>query len=701
MVPIITDVTSGIIERKKRFRSPKKKMKEKFQKFLELLSQKIQEITNEPNAQASHLQARKCAAWIEYRMMFSDKYLSETLIGCNAASLLLSSLILLLAGCDLPIFLSQADYVPQFFVDDPEASDNSIHYVNGHYETSYLKKFKGGRIFQPNDFPRKLKTDNPEELWSYYRSVTLDNMLSLLDSSSSSNLEPFSSNGNMVKNARHYKSMSDAIQRIQELDIHGKSSLESFAKGIKEIIENIIAPIHDVKRVQGSFRQTETNFSSTPHEKLSFHYEEFYEKLAKRISEYQSHDIIETLARIDYDVSVRHHFFQDGSARAAQAIVLLLCAYFKMAVPEIVEGDRKQRFLSGLSVVSIDLDDDAIFQFWYKYYTTLFDLPNEKTEKNFKVEKDCISYQNHALHLIKLERANRNVIEYYVDGDTSYSFPLESDYKRLFTDHVRVISENVDDLTQIPRFYVKLLIESAIEKGHIKLSEQKASFKDGWSVLWEDVIEKDATIYKHGMRLTHEMTLLKKATGYDMKQLVVFKPERMLFHKLIVYLITHYQIPVQVLLQIKSLYVKVKSIQDFIKESDSRFESIRKEYEVYLDQCYFDDPLELNREPLLHKFIEKVRITIRDRIASGKCQLSPSQSRRIMRMLVVDELLRNYFEQKAERVVADCLELIQFHPSSEDELQVARLLGPLSELEYRENDFEREAWEDQLQGSQL
>eukprot|EP01040_Poterioochromonas_malhamensis_P002779 gene2779-2960_t len=313
-----------------------------------------------------------------------------------------------------------------------------------------------------------------------------------------------------------------------------------------------------------------------------------------------------------------------------------------MAVPEIVEGDRKQRFLSRLPVVSIDLDDGAVFQFWYKYYTTLFDFPNEKTKKTFEVRKDCIKYENHTLRLPR----DRKVIEFYVDEDTSKLFPLESDYKRLFTDHVRIISENVEDLTQIPRFYMKLLIESAIEKGHIKLSEQKAFFKDGWSVLWEEVIEKDATIYKHGMRLTYEMTLLKKATGYDMKQLI----------------------PGEVLVKMKSLCLKVKSIQDFIKESDSKFEKVRKEYEVYLDQCYFDDPLELNREPTLHAFIEKVRGVIRGRIASGKCQISPSQSRKIMRMLIV---LSGFNFIRPLRMSWRWL---------------------LPELEYWDNDFERVAW---------
>lgn len=189
------------------------------------------------------------------------------------------------------------------------------------------------------------------------------------------------------------------------------------------------------------------------------------------------------------------------------------------------------------------VDDDAVFQFWYKYYTTLFELPDvETTGEVYKVQKDRITYKDLTLRL------HQKSVEYTVDNLIWNTFLLEPDYKRLFVDHVRNITERVDDITQIPIFYVKLLIESAFEKGVIKLPDEKPSFNDGWSVLWEDVIEKDATIYKHGMRLTYEMTLLKTATGYDMKQLVVFKPERMVFHKFIVYLITHYQIPGEILL---------------------------------------------------------------------------------------------------------------------------------------------------------
>eukprot|EP01040_Poterioochromonas_malhamensis_P002778 gene2778-2959_t len=266
VLSIITSVTSNIILAEKVFIS--EDTQRKFNEFFTILEGKIRKIMKKQSLKKRQSKARK-------------------------SSLLLSSLILLLAGCDSPIFLNQADYVPKFSVKDPKV-DSKIFHMNGEYEASYLKKFKGGRKFQPNDFPRKLKTGDPEELWSYYRSVTLDNMLILFDSSSSSNLDPFPSNGTMVKNATHYKSMLDAIQRIK--DILERRSLESCAKDIKEIIEDIIAPIHDVKGVQGSFRQTETNFASTPCE-----YDKFYENLAERISDYQSHDIIETLARIDYD----------------------------------------------------------------------------------------------------------------------------------------------------------------------------------------------------------------------------------------------------------------------------------------------------------------------------------------------------------------------------------------------------------------
>ncbi len=242
---------------------------------------------------------------------------------------------------------------------------------------------------------------------------------------------------------------------------------------------------------------------------------------------------------------------------------------------------------------------------------------------------------------------------------------------------------NLADLTQIPRFYLKLLIDSMAEKGHLKLFEKKSIFRDGWSVRWEDVIEKDATIYKEGMRPPHEINLLKKATGYDLKQLVVFKPKRIVLHKFIVYLVTHQQISSKYLVQLKKYFMNLEEIQKFVNDANIEFDRVRKEYEIYLDQCYFDDPLELKREPTLQKFVDKVRGVIRGRIANGKCQISPSQARRIMRMLVVDELLREDFEPKANNIVEKCFEQIK---------NTARSLTPLSELEFRENDFQRVSW---------
>ncbi len=621
VLSIITSVTSNIILSEKIFIS--KDAERKFDDFFENLERKIRKIIKKQNVYKKQSKARKCAAWIEYRMMFADKFLSETLIGCNAASLLLSSLILLLAGCDFPIFLCRFDYFLKFSVKDPEL-DANIDHINKKFETLYLEKFKKDEKFQPNHFTRKLKTDASEdELLSYYRSVILDNMLILLESSSPMKLDTIPSNVSTLsldrgirKNASHYKSVFDVMPLIlvEVKKLQEKPDVSS--ENIRNIIERIISHIHGVhigRDMEKVLRRADskTSTTATTPSQLYTRYEESFTFIAERIVNYHKYDIIETLARIDYDVSVRHQFFRDGNARIAQAIVVFLCAYFGMAAPEIVEGDHKQRFLSRSSVIEIDLNDETVFQFWYKYYTTLF-APNKETIPS--------SDQNHSSH------------------------------------------------------------------------EHTAQFSDGWSVLWENLVEAEETIYKEGMRSPYEMTLLKRATGYDMKQLVVFRPERMMFHKFVVYLVTNYRISSNVLLEMKEPFLKLDVVQRFRSDMTKKFEQMRKEYEVYLDQCYFDDPLELNREPTLHAFIEKVRGTIRGRITSGKCQISPSQARKIMRMLVVDELLREYFEPKINSFVEDCFERIRYHPCSEDELEVARFLTPLSVLEFRENDFQRVSW---------
>lgn len=514
---IILSVSSEIILQDKLFFS--EELKTRFHdKFLKELAEKLETLMKLDVMKRDSF-AKDCAAWIEYRMICADKFLSETWINCNAASLLLSSWVLELFDCDLPIYLNVSDYFFNLPLNNPQIE------IDEQFKNKYLKRFNVHEHFQPFHFPRKLKTDIwkleslEESPWSYYRSVILDNM-HILSKGTSVGSE-------VRKDAAHYSVLIEVVNLIPsavaELGTIGQTEVPS--QKIREIIEKLIAPIHDVeakdlpKKLQFSGGQIPPS------------YFEFYNFLADRILNYKTYDIIETLAVIDFKVSLQHKFFQDGNSRTAQAIVLFVCAYFNMAAPEIVEGDDKKLFLNSQST---DFDDDGVLRFWYKYYTTLFELPEEKAGEGYQVRGNTIRYENHKWIL---DQSNIH----YTFENHSKIFPLEADYKKVFADHVERIVSHRTDLTKLPRFYVVLLIGSLVEKGYFELARKERYFDNGWNVRWEDVIEKDATIYKEGIRPPHEINLLKKATGYDLKQLVVFKPKRIVLHKFIVYLVTHHK----------------------------------------------------------------------------------------------------------------------------------------------------------------
>lgn len=711
VVSIITSVTSEIILKERIFTS--EEAQNKFSKFLEKLADRLLVIINEPDKKTKHDLARKCAAWVEYRMSFADRFFSETLIGCNAASLLLAACVLLLADCDFPIFLGPTHYFLVFSIKDPDRD------IDEQFESFYLKKFKIDRKFQPEDLPRKLKTLDREETFHYYENIILDNM-HILSETSTLNYEASlpqhpllrSQVKGIRKNASHYVSLLDSIKLIYS-EAEKLRKEKATAIDITIATKQIIASILLVDDISVCFRTVDLDYTKIKKELIPKKFEDFITTFVHRIINHREYDIFETLAKIDYEITAHYHFFEDGNARVAQALIAFVCMYFEMAAPEIVEGDQKQRYLIRLPLANAkksreeekdskekedeDSREEGQIQFWYKFYTTLFDLSDiERTNKDgYEVQGNSFIYERliemenevkRSLHLTQSEKGTH----YYSNVTPDVVHNLEPDNKRLFIDHVNIISKNITDLSKLPSFYLDLLVQTAAEKGHIQLSEQKAKFENGWSVLWENLIEDDATIYQEGMRSADEITLLKKATGYDEKQLVVFMPQRMVLHKFIVYLITHYQITSQQLLELREPFLQLPLIQNFIKRMNSKFGRIRHDYEIYLDQCYFDDPLELMREVTLHKFIEKTRLAIRERVSTTKCKISPSQARKIMRMLAVDELLRDYFEPKANRVVQECFDTIR--DKKPDVKEIWTVLSKVPELPYRKNHFQRIAW---------
>ncbi len=155
VVSIILSVSSEIILQERLFFSEELETRFK-DNFLKELAKKLETLMKLEDLVDRHTFAKNCAAWIEYRMICADRFLSETWINCNAASLLLSSWVLGLVDCDLPIYLNASDYFFNLPLNDPHGD---IDDIDEQFKSKYVKRFNLREHFQPFHFPRKLRTD--------------------------------------------------------------------------------------------------------------------------------------------------------------------------------------------------------------------------------------------------------------------------------------------------------------------------------------------------------------------------------------------------------------------------------------------------------------------------------------------------------------------------------------------------------------
>ncbi len=182
-------------------------------------------------------------------------------------------------------------------------------------------------------------------------------------------------------------------------------------------------------------------------------------------------------------------------------------------------------------------------------------------------------------------------------------------------------------------------------------------FEDGWDITIEKILDKQFTIYEVGTRDFHEIEEMKKATGYEVKELVVFKPERMFLHELIIYIKTN----LKTRIQDKEAFEDLKEIinncfcDELVKKEVSllaeNFKSTKiviENYIGYLIEDYFHIA---NANEDLQERVKKFNTHIQDRIKNGKCNIRLSDSKELMVKLISDDLLRDLFKKKVREIV--------------------------------------------------
>lgn len=181
------------------------------------------------------------------------------------------------------------------------------------------------------------------------------------------------------------------------------------------------------------------------------------------------------------------------------------------------------------------------------------------------------------------------------------------------------------------------------------------TFEDGWDVTTERMLDRNFTIYETGLRSFEEIEEMKNATNYEAKDLIVFNPKRMLLHELIVYIKTQLKIDYELFTRDSSIIIdgffKDKYILEEISLLSKEFEDKRNNFTNYISYIVEDYFHMVNVDEDLQKRIQKFNDCIKQRIKEGKCNIRLSESKQLMKKLIVDDLLRDFFKAKIRTIV--------------------------------------------------
>jgi hypothetical protein len=234
------------------------------------------------------------------------------------------------------------------------------------------------------------------------------------------------------------------------------------------------------------------------------------------------------------------------------------------------------------------------------------------------------------------------------------------------TDKVRP-EINIDKDAQFLHWYA---FYKSLFYNSVKLLEtdkiEPLALDDAWNVTSEElqVLEKDFTIYETGIgtRTIDEINLMKEATGFGAKDLVVFTPKRMLLHEGMVYIKTKFQLPDneagsvadKVNRKLKILLTALDQdleTQAKLKPLNARFNEIKGNFTSYVTHALEDYFHGVRNNTYLNPKLQKFNDSIEKRIKEGECRIRASESRNLMIDLTVDDLLRDFYRKEIQKVV--------------------------------------------------
>jgi len=203
-------------------------------------------------------------------------------------------------------------------------------------------------------------------------------------------------------------------------------------------------------------------------------------------------------------------------------------------------------------------------------------------------------------------------------------------------------------------FYKSLFARYDLVTSQVNSGLISAGFKDGWDITIEEVLDKRFTIYEVGTRSFDEIEALKKATGLQSKELIAFRPSRILLHEIIVYVKTNLKIEekegefesiVRKALSDKSITEKMASLDAFDVKKKAFREHIADVLEVYFHT--------VTAKKAVQTKVKKFYDLIQDRIQKGKCNIRTSESKLLMIDLIVDDLLRDFYKEEIKKIVGE------------------------------------------------
>lgn len=219
-----------------------------------------------------------------------------------------------------------------------------------------------------------------------------------------------------------------------------------------------------------------------------------------------------------------------------------------------------------------------------------------------------------------------------------------------------------DDIHQDPQFlqwlyFYKTLFRESISKEK-NLREDKNEFVDGWDVTFEKTLDERFTIFNQKVCSRDFQTIerMRKATGFELKKLVVFRPSRMLLHEIIIYSKTNFKFNDSKKYEIFMLriieFFPVK-LTEQLNSLENEFEENKRYFENYLNYVVEDYFHAANVDVDLQKRIKKFSDCIQKRIKDGKCNIPLSKSKSLMVELIVDDILRDLYIVKIRKVVEE------------------------------------------------